>query len=345
MATEYNDPRGKKAVLPVASIIADPRLQLRAKGSDPNHVADLREAIKAKKELPPIEVREVEGEGIYVTDGFHTLEATAAEGKKEIACALRKGTFTDAMLDAARANTEHNALKRTQLDRHNQVTRTLRTLAEAGIKWSHRRVAEHCLVSHGFVAKVAEELAQVDAAMRAAKESKTPAVGSDGKERAPKKQTKAKAEPHPDNAVPSLEGSWRQLPPNEAFDLSAHDARMIAKAGIVTVGSLFDALVGGGVPGVGGYTVEKLVGLIKNLSGFDGVIPEPKRDLYDWDGFEADVARVARRINEAANATGGQNEASDRMHEHWKAFHTLFLAWKADLIQRNEETSGGEEED
>lgn len=152
-------PKGKLQDFPIDMLKFEPELQPR-KGDATSpigglfayHVNDLREAIKHKEPLPPVQVWIVAGRGNLVTDGHHTTEAYRQEGKKTVPAEVREGTWLDAVAAASQANSQHKALKRTNEDKRQAVRNLLTALREAKVAWSNSRVAKWCSVGDDLVA-------------------------------------------------------------------------------------------------------------------------------------------------------------------------------------------------
>lgn len=150
--------KNKPITLPIDQIVIDPNLQMRAGGVSQEHVNDLREAITNGNRLPPVQVREVEGKGKLLTDGFHTVQAQLRAGNKEVEAYVQPGSWTDAVIDACAANQQHHALKRTNADKNRAVACLLKALAEAGVNWSKRVIAAKVGVSAHLVDSVRAHL-------------------------------------------------------------------------------------------------------------------------------------------------------------------------------------------
>lgn len=133
--------------LELASITLDPRLQMRAGGIDPEHVASLAEL--PADSLPPIDiVFEESTKTVWPADGWHRIEAAKTRGEASITCRVFRGGFRDAMLLALAANAQHG-LRRTNADKAKAVD-TLLEDSEWRL-WSNVEIAERCGVSEGFV--------------------------------------------------------------------------------------------------------------------------------------------------------------------------------------------------
>lgn len=118
------------------------------------HVADLRDAIKRGVKLPRPQVMRVEGVGDVVFNGHHTIEAHEEEGYKEVDVELHKGDMDDLQLEAARANKDQNALKRSNKTKEWAIRQILRVKPN----WSDGTVAREAGVSDGTVARVRKEM-------------------------------------------------------------------------------------------------------------------------------------------------------------------------------------------
>ena len=208
MATASKAPRARKTWLSIDVIELDPRLQPREDGLNPEHVADLRAAVKKKVKLPLPRVWLVQEDGkgttYYLTDGWHTLAANADEGRFKVECEVREGAWLDAVADAAAANTgpTHTALKRTDADKRRAVWVLTAELAAAGQKWSNRRVAEACRVSEGLVRLVLGEADPIEA--DAAGPAPGPAATANGKHK-PKAKAGGPVGDAPANGTPKID--------------------------------------------------------------------------------------------------------------------------------------------
>lgn len=184
MATNrYEAGKGKAEDLSIAGLVIDARLQCRAEGLSEDHLEIIQDAIKGKAQLPRILTFNIKGMGILPVEGFHRIESRKRLGLKTIPAYVRNGTWEDAVLAAAGANREHNALIRTRADKHNAARLVLQT--PLYVKDSDRKIADRIGVSHTLVAEVRAELES------AGRIEETPIrEGKDGKTRkAPKLAT------------------------------------------------------------------------------------------------------------------------------------------------------------
>ncbi len=139
--------------LPVSKIRTDGGTQPRAELSAET-IGEYQTAMVAGTTFPPVVVFHDQND-YWLADGFHRLEAAKATGATEIAADVRQGTQRDAILFSVGANAAHG-LRRTNLDKRRAVERLLRDGEWA--KWSDRKIAEACGVTHPFVGKVRAEL-------------------------------------------------------------------------------------------------------------------------------------------------------------------------------------------
>lgn len=122
-------------------------------------------------QFPPIEVFG-DQDHAWVGDGWHRVEAALQIGCIDIEVHLNPGGRIEALKFALTANAGHG-LRRTNEDKKKAVSVALREFP----KFSARRIAETCAVSHELVNRQRRELA-TDASSF---------VGLDGKERRPRK--------------------------------------------------------------------------------------------------------------------------------------------------------------
>jgi hypothetical protein len=138
----------------IESVRTDGGTQSREKINE-EHVAELCEALKSGKRLPPITVYH-DGTDHWCADGFHRVMAHSREGKRTIRCDVKKGTKNDAIWASVGANSDHG-LKRTNADKQKAVRMALAQKPDA----SSRVIAEHVGVSHTFVDSARRQVATV----------------------------------------------------------------------------------------------------------------------------------------------------------------------------------------
>jgi hypothetical protein len=91
----------------------------------------------------------------WLVDGFHRHRAALDAGIEELACEVYEGTLDDARWFSCSANQTHG-IQRTNADKVKAVRTAL--LHPQGAKKSDRAIAQHCGVSHTFVANIRAEL-------------------------------------------------------------------------------------------------------------------------------------------------------------------------------------------
>jgi hypothetical protein len=138
--------------IPLDRITLDPRLQMRAGGTSETLAAEYAEVLD---DLPPSKVVG-DGETFWLTEGWHRHRAHQIAGCPDMPCQVRRGTFLDALIEAAASNHAHG-LPRTSEDKRKAV-RTLLAENEANRHgWSNRHVARMARVGHTLVAEVLSE--------------------------------------------------------------------------------------------------------------------------------------------------------------------------------------------
>jgi hypothetical protein len=142
--------------VPLAAIKIDPAIQQRVAGTSQEVVDDYACAMRDGDAFPPPIVFSDDGVNYCLVDGYHRFDAyrLAHPEVQKIECEVHTGDHDDALIWACGANTRH-CLRRTGLDKLKAVITLLRI--DRCSDWSDRRVAEHCGVSHPFVAKVRRE--------------------------------------------------------------------------------------------------------------------------------------------------------------------------------------------
>lgn len=133
----------------IDTLTTDPALQQRTSWSD-EYVKELAQAYRDHDPVPPIEVIDDE-ETRWVWDGHYRVAGAKAAGLTHIECHVEAGEFLDAKRLSCGANADFGE-RRTAADRWRAVETML-----AEEEWkgrSDRWLADHCKVSHTFVAKV-----------------------------------------------------------------------------------------------------------------------------------------------------------------------------------------------
>jgi hypothetical protein len=351
MAAAQAAPRGKSAVLQLDQLQLDPQLQMRADGTDAMHAADLAAALKHRDKLPPPRVWEIEvvddkeseatATAYFVTDGFHTIEGHRLAGKKAVQCRVFKGTWHDALLDAAAANQKHLAKKRSAEDKRRAVEMTI----EAAPDWTSRRIAKHCAVAHSFVDNVREELASRPNVPQPAKR-----VSETGK-------TYPTARKKPRKAEASVEsGDWRALPLAEF--LKCGDDELIPtleRHKCLTAGDLAesvrtDRLPDGKKLGLWPALVQDMLRELEKLPGYDGPLPDgaasedvPKvkagaETVYQWREWDQHFGPLVRSLDaiKGTHPEEAKSEEFKRAKDLLTALANVAKRWRERLAKAGE---------
>lgn len=105
------------------------------------------------EQFPPIDVF-FDGKVFWLADGFHRFYGSRESRQHTIPAIVHDGTVRDAILFACKANTSHG-LRRSNADKRHAVLTLLED--RKWRKWSDRKIAEACAVTHPFVADVRRE--------------------------------------------------------------------------------------------------------------------------------------------------------------------------------------------
>lgn len=145
----------------IDSIVVLPEYQMREKLSA-STVSEYTELIQANgSKWPfssPCSIIRVKGE-LILTDGFHRVAAMRKAGEDQVSVVVCEGTKTDALKSALSANISHG-LRRSNADKRRAVVMALTDSTLQ--KWSDRKIAELCGVSHEFVGSIRGEVSTVD---------------------------------------------------------------------------------------------------------------------------------------------------------------------------------------
>lgn len=128
------------------TIRIDGNTQSRAELNE-STVGEYAEVLHDGGELPAVVVF-FDGSDNWLADGFHRFHAYGRDNRASIPSDVRQGTRRDALMHAAGANQTHG-LRRTNDDKRRAV-QILLDDADAA-KWSDRKIAGHCGVTHPFV--------------------------------------------------------------------------------------------------------------------------------------------------------------------------------------------------
>ncbi|GEM_PF-4717794 len=122
-------------MLTQSQIVVDSDVQLKARGIDQQLVYQYREAIKAGIDLGFLVVF-YDGVRYVLGDGLHRLTAHQFEGTEKIACEVRPGGKTDAMLLASTANAVHGR-QMSSAERREAAERLARLAGKGDLEISH----------------------------------------------------------------------------------------------------------------------------------------------------------------------------------------------------------------
>ena len=177
----------------IESLTIDQRLQNRSRMND-EAVQDYAEKMKAGEKFPPV-LAVQDGETLWLTEGFHRVEAYGLAGITSIDVETREGTFRTAWLHSRGANRDHGVRMTNECKRHN-VAEVLDD-PECST-WTSREIAELCGVTHWLVNKMRDE--REPKSLEAASKSKATSQES------PKKEAKnSPASQTPETTMPVAE--------------------------------------------------------------------------------------------------------------------------------------------
>ena len=142
---------GKELLLD--EILVDDDIQVRAR-TDEKYVNHLKSEIKKGVKLDPIVVFAVKGK-YTLADGFHRLAALQLAGRKKVKALVFEGGKRKAILFSINTNSKYGR-SLTNADKRNAVLRMLND--KKWTKWSDRKIASKCGVSHTLVGKMRKEL-------------------------------------------------------------------------------------------------------------------------------------------------------------------------------------------
>jgi DNA-binding MarR family transcriptional regulator len=140
--------------LPIADIVRDPGLQLRAQMN--------AEAIEDYKlnynSLPDVTVMMDDDGRYWLVDGWHRIEAALANGLTLVGAKVVRGSgFRDALVLAGESNRQHG-VRRTRADLRRAVTVFLVKTKEEKLGFTQKDIAAHVGVTQGYVSQVAKDL-------------------------------------------------------------------------------------------------------------------------------------------------------------------------------------------
>jgi hypothetical protein len=146
MSSDETMPTGPLAL---DKLTVDTSIQSRVELSEPT-IREYADLLQAGVTFPPV-VAFHDGAAYWLADGFHRVEAARRASCTDIMVDVRVGGRRDAILFAAGANGAHG-LRRSNADKRRAVEMLLDDPEWA--KWSDRRIAAACGVTHPFVASL-----------------------------------------------------------------------------------------------------------------------------------------------------------------------------------------------
>lgn len=151
---------GKSQYIGIHDVTAVKKYQGRKK-LDKSTIDEYCELIQKSNEHwafdSPCTVYRIDGK-LFLTDGFHRYQASKISGKQKIRVIIKDGAHHKALEDALKSNHRHG-LRRTNADKRNCVHMALED--EVLGKWSDRKIAVTCDVSHTMVAQMRGDVATV----------------------------------------------------------------------------------------------------------------------------------------------------------------------------------------
>lgn len=208
-------PKPLVKTLPIDTLYRTHALQARVRGTNVDHIEDLGLFLKGGNpkekdtalmqknlnKLPPVKVVLVQGTGPCVVDGHHTIGAAELCGLSHVRCEITEGTMAEAVLAAAGANAQHNALKRSNADKRKAVEMALSVLPKGTSGAEVARIVGD--VSDQYVRDIKRELSGTDdegPALKPRSTATTPA--SSASSAAESKRLDSEPEPEPVKASP-----------------------------------------------------------------------------------------------------------------------------------------------
>lgn len=322
--------KGKPCVLRADELVLHPELQMRADGTDADHAEDLAGELKKRGgKLPRVRVWEVDGQKL-VSDGFHTVTGFKLAGKKVVPCLLFRGTWLDAVIDAAGANLgkTHLAKKKTRRDKQVSLERLVGELRKHGEKWSPARIAEQVGLTdqtvRDFLAALPEESTPKFGSSTAnGHDGKT--QGKDGKWR-PSSYSRRQS----GGGAVGDDAPWRGTALAEFLDVE-EEIYKIVEADCKTAGELYDALQRGkkwGLPPVKvGVLFAQVSRLKKSGEEQDKAAPAAPVSGKDpgqvWSDFRQHFGPLRRLPDDIGRAYEGE-KGSKEYHAAGRLMGELF---------------------
>jgi hypothetical protein len=288
-------------------------------GNNEDAVVDYVEALRAGKQLPPPVVFKDEKGKLWLADGFHRVEAHARIGARSLDVEQHAGTQRDAVLYAAGANAFHG-LRRTPEDKKRAVLMLLADPEWAG--WSDRAIADHCHVSHPFVAKLRTSGGNVSTCRTGAdgKTYDTAAVSAANRERAVERHAPGTAGTLTPDAAPARPRVTRDvvddIPPDDVPEIEYEDPVGDGGAELVEDGAMAESYGDPTRPGdMRGLVAPARAGkIVRDANG----TPVPEHLLVVWDllTFASATDTVDHAITQLASASAAWESFQERLLDH-----------------------------
>ena len=335
--------KARKLGLKADDLILDQRLQVRADGTDEEHIEHMLETLQQRRRIEePVQVTAVWYDGsekpvYYVTDGFHTVKAHKRAGRPIVRCAVREGTWTDAVINAATANQTkyHKAKKLTNADKR----RAVQMILTEKPRMSAGAVAELVKVSRPFAQAIKEKL----------KLAGGPVEGRDGKTY--------------ETAGVQSDAGVRDIPIDEtSVELPDPIHAAIRSFELATLGEVYDHLAKGGTMDLKPRQIAELKDKLVKAGVGPAPIPVKKRKTAEplpsangaavpgaavgWQAaahhFEEDYGRLVRSHDQLAKVftvkPGGLHSKLAKLLEE---MGHLWEEWKTRSVTKSEETTNG----
>lgn len=338
--------KGEQKTIKIENIKRDPYLQMRAEGTNPGHVEDLREVIRSGEAdaLPRVPVYVVNGEYLNV-DANHTLDAYTAEGKKMVPAVIYEGSYEDAVLAAAKANNSvyHKALKLTRADKRLKVERML----EKFPNWTPGKIADHVGVSAQMVRDYLEEHPNLLASQATQIDGAAPVEANGHAKEAPRrvgrggktfKQKAAKSKEQEEADKLAYE-EWRAKPVRDFLQVEEHVLRHLRLAKVENAGDLYDRLqMGGKFPMLTSKEVGELFRQVTAIRPKVGTPAKQQRGGvvgYDWNRWETQFGVIARAADDivAMYPEEKGSEEAKQYREAAKVLAKVQAGWKKRLTK------------
>ena len=150
-----SSPEAKTERLPIESIKADQKFQLRIGGVNPDVKEDYEEFLRNGVELPPLVVFR-DGTTYRLVDGFHRLSALQSVGAEVAVCEVREGGEQAALDYSLFEANRKNGVRLTRADQRNLVRRAVEDARF--VEMPSNTLAERLGVAPQTVRKAREEL-------------------------------------------------------------------------------------------------------------------------------------------------------------------------------------------